>query len=88
MRRHTAQFKQNISEILKYRNRAVHPSLELQQTCIRPDVPVGVDWTFSAYKYSNAAKCFQATMEMLVYLYERKSGTSGVDQQMDNVVKR
>ena len=83
----TRQFKQNISEILKYRDMAVHPSLELKQACSRPDIPVGVDWKFSAYKYSNAARCFRATMEMLLHLYERKSGISDVDQQMANVVK-
>ena len=83
----TGQFKQNISEILKYRDMAVHPSLELKQACSRPEIPVGVDWKFSAYKYSNAAKCFRATMEMILHLHERKSGISDVDQQMANVVK-
>lgn len=83
----TWQFKQNISEILKYRDMAVHPSLELKQTCVRPDIPVGVDWKFSAYKHSNAAKCFKATMEMLIYIYNRKSGINDVDQQMENVME-
>jgi hypothetical protein len=83
----TAQFKQNIEEIIKFRDMAVHPSLDLKRTCTRPDVPVGVDWKFSAYKYSNAARCMQATMEMLIYLFERKSGTAEVDQQMETVIK-
>jgi hypothetical protein len=83
----TGQFKRNISQILKYRDMAVHPSLELRQTCVRPDIPVGVDWKFSAYKYSNAARCFKATMEMLIYIYDRKSGINDVDQQMENVMK-
>jgi hypothetical protein len=83
----SAEFKQNIGEILKYRDMAVHPSLELKQTCVRPDVPVGVDWKFSAYKYSNAAKCFEFTMKMLLHLYEKKSGNKECDQQMENIVK-
>lgn len=82
-----AEFKQNITEILKFRDMAVHPSLELKQTCIRPDVPVGVDWKFAAYKYSNAAKCFEVTMKMLLHLYERKSENSECDVQMENIVK-
>jgi hypothetical protein len=82
----TARFKQNVTEIVKYRDMAVHPSLELKRTCTRPDIPVGVDWNFSAFKYSNAAKCFRATMEMLVFLYERKSGNTNVDLQMDRTV--
>lgn len=83
----TAQFKQNIKQIIKFRDMAVHPSLDLQRACTRPDIPVGVDWKFSAYKYSNAARCMQATMEMLIYLSERKSGSTEVDHQMENVVK-
>jgi hypothetical protein len=83
----SAEFKQNITEILKYRDMAVHPSLELKQTCARSDIPVGVDWKFAAYKYANAAKCFEVTMKMLVYLYERKSGNRECNQQMENIVK-
>jgi hypothetical protein len=83
----TAQFGQNITEVLKFRDMAVHPSLELKQSCIRPDVPVGVDWKFAAYKYVNAAKCFEVTMKMILHLYERKSGSKECDQQMENIVK-
>jgi hypothetical protein len=53
------------------------------QPCIRPDVPVGVDWKFSAYKYSNAERCFRATTEMLIYLYERKCPVPEVAAEMD-----
>jgi hypothetical protein len=59
-----AKFKQNLSEIFKYRDLAVHPSSELKRTCTRPDIPVGIDWKFSTYRYTNAEKCFRATMGM------------------------
>jgi len=81
----TAQFKQNITAIMEYRGKAVHPSFKLQQTCTRPDVPVGVDWKFSAYKFSNAERCFRATMEMLICLYERKCSIPEVVAEMDRV---
>jgi hypothetical protein len=32
-------------------------------------------------------RCFDATMKMLAYLYQRKSKISDVDQQMENIVK-
>lgn len=82
----TATFRQSITEIFKYRDQAVHPSNELKRACTRPDIPVGVDWKFSAYRYANAAKCFEATMKMLLFLYERKSGVDDTDRQMDNVI--
>jgi hypothetical protein len=81
----TANFKQNISAVIKYRDMAVHPSLELKQSCTRPDLPVGVDWKFSAYRYSNAERCFRTTMEMLIYLYERKSHVPEVVAEMERV---
>jgi hypothetical protein len=79
-------FSQNSSEITKYRDMAVHPSLELKRACSRPDIPVLVDWKFSTYRHSNAEQCFGSTMKMLVYLYERKSGNSDVDQQMEDII--
>lgn len=83
----TAAFKQSTTEILKFRDMAVHPSLEMKQTCNRPDIPVSVDWKFSAFKYSNAAQCFAGTMNMVIHLYERRSGVKDADQQMENIVK-
>ncbi|HWR76549.1 MAG TPA: hypothetical protein VN283_04990 [Thiobacillus sp.] len=83
----TSQFKLHISEIIKYRDMAVHPSLELKQTCTRPDVPVGVDWKFSAYRCSNAETCFKATMQMLIHLYERECDVANVVDQMEHVFK-
>jgi hypothetical protein len=84
---HTAEFRKNLSEIFTFRDKAVHPSLELKQSCTRPDVPVGVDWKFSAYRYSNAVACFRNTMTMIIYLYERTSGIEDVDAQMNDVIR-
>lgn len=82
-----AQFRQNITAIIDYRDKAVHPSLDLKQACDRPDIPVGVDWKFSAYKYSNAERCFRATMEMLIHLYERKCPIPEVAAEMDRIFR-
>jgi hypothetical protein len=81
----TAKFKQNISGVIKYRDLAVHPSLELRQSCTRPDLRVGVDWKFSAYRYSNAVSCFKTTMELLIYLYERKCQVPEVVAEMERI---
>jgi hypothetical protein len=78
-------FKKHIEQIINLRDQAVHPSLELRRTCTRPDIPVGVDWKFSAYRYDNASICFQATMNMLIHVYEKRSGVDDLDSQMDNV---
>jgi hypothetical protein len=80
-----AKFKQNLAGIFEYRDKAVHPSFQLKQTCTRPDLPVGVDWRFSAYRCSNAERCFKTTMEMLIQLYERKSHVAEVVAEMERV---
>jgi len=79
-------FRECIKQIFKYRDKAVHPSLELQQVCTRPDIPVGVDWKFSAYRYSNAKWCLTNTINMIVYLYEHKSGLEEVDNSLSNII--
>ena len=81
-------FKVNLTSIFQYRNWAVHPSHHIQQTKTRPDIPVGVDWRFSAFRYSNAIICYTNTMNMLVHLYYKKSGVAKVDENMENIFKR
>jgi len=82
-----SQFKQNIAEIIKYRDLAVHPSQELRNICTRPDIPVGIDWKFAAYRFSNSERCFNSTIQMLTYLYENKCKEEKVVSQMENVFK-
>lgn len=79
-------FKTCISQIIKYRNMAVHPSLELKNACTRPDIKVSVDWKFSVYRFSNAEWCLTNTINMIVYLYEHKSGASEVDESISNII--
>ncbi len=79
------QFKKVITEIIKYRDIAVHPSGELKNACPRPDIPVGVDWKFSAYRFTNAATCFQSTMKMFIYLHETKCKEDSINKDMENI---
>lgn len=81
----SAKFTKHIEEIVKFRDLAVHPSLELRRSCTRADIPVGVDWKFSAYRYTNSRVAFEATMRMLIYIYEKKSKIAELDKQLDNV---
>ena len=81
------QFRQNISEIIKYRDLAVHPSLELKNSSSRPDIPVGVDWKFAMYRYPNSERCFVSTIGMLRYLHKNKCDEKGVLETMENVFK-
>ncbi len=79
-------FKKAITEVIKLRDLAVHPSLELKNACSRPDIPVGVDWKFSMYTFMNAERCLKSTVHMIVYLYEHKSGMQIVDESISNII--
>ena len=80
-------FKQNIKSIMEYRDQAVHPTHKVKRSCTRPDIPVGVDWRFSAYRYSNSIICYSRTMEMFIHLYDKKANESAVNENMGNIFK-
>lgn len=80
-------FKQNIKSIVEYRDQAVHPTHNIKRACTRPDIPVGVDWRFSAYRFSNSSACYNRTMEIFIYLYEKRSTEEKVNENMENIFK-
>jgi hypothetical protein len=80
-------FKKNIKSIIEFRDQAVHPTHEIKRTCTRSDVPVGVDWRFSAYRYHNSAICYRRTMEMFIRLYEKRASEPKVNENMQNIFK-
>lgn len=84
---HSKEFKKGITQITKFRDVAVHPSLELKNSCTRSDLEVGVDWKFSAYRYSNALIAFESTGKMMVHLYEKRSAGEKVVEAMENIFK-
>jgi hypothetical protein len=79
------QFKNAISEIIKFRDMGVHPSSELKNACTRPDLLVGVDWKFSAYRFSNAHNCFNSTISMLKHLHHIECKEKRVIEDLKNI---
>lgn len=70
--KHAKELKKAITDIIKFRDMAVHPTFELKNAHSRPDLKVAVDWKFAAYKFSNAWACFNTTTQMLVYAHQRE----------------
>lgn len=79
--------KNNIKSIMEFRDKVVHPSNKIERTCTRPDIPVGVDWKFSAYRYSNSAAAYTMTMNLLVLLYDKKTSDQKANENMENIFK-
>lgn len=72
----------NLKAVLQLRNDAIHPSSEVKQFATRPDLPVSVDWWFSAFRYANAAKCWEATMQIVCFLLGSESKAKRVNEIM------
>jgi len=70
--KHVKEFKKAITDIIKFRDMAVHPTLELKNALSRPDLDVAVDWKFSAYRFSNASTCFNTTTQVLLFAHQRE----------------
>lgn len=67
------EVKKAITEIIKFRDMAVHPTLKLRNAITRPDLEIGVDWKFSAYRFSNAQACFHTTMQIFIFAHQSKN---------------
>ena len=82
-----SQFKEAISDAIQTRDKAVHPSLELQNVYGRPDIDVSVDWKFAMYRYDNAKRIFMNTINAIAYLYEHKSNIDELDTALLNIIE-
>ncbi len=83
----TKGFRLNIGSIMDYRDQILHPTHTIRQACTRPDISVGVDWCFSAFRHHNASIANRRTMEMLIHLYERKAVDPLAQEQMEIIFK-
>lgn len=81
------EFRKIISEIIKFRDMAVHPSYELKNSLTRADLNIGVDWKFAVFKYLNAATCIDSTLKLFTYLIEKKCKNERVVKEMVNILE-
>ena len=61
----TLTLRNNLKEIYRYRDMAVHPSSKLQEAVYHPELKVGVEWRFAYYRASNAEIAVNAVSGML-----------------------
>lgn len=71
-----------IKEISGLRDRAVHPSHKIERSMMRDDIPVGLDWRFVAYRYSNCHVALDNTMRMFNEFFERSSWDQEISKEM------
>jgi hypothetical protein len=81
------KFKEAIGDTIQMRDKAVHPSLELQNVYGRSDIDVSVDWKFAVYRHDNAKRIFMNTINAIAYLYEHKSNIDELDTALFNIIE-
>jgi hypothetical protein len=67
------EFKKAITDIIKFRDMAVHPNLDLKNAHLHPDLKIAVDWKFAAYRFSNAWAAFNTTIQILLFAHQRQN---------------
>ena len=61
----TATLKQNLKEIYRLRDMAVHPSGNIEAPHLHPEMDVGVEWRFAVFRAHNAALLVNAATWIL-----------------------
>jgi hypothetical protein len=74
-----------VEQTYRLRDRAVHPSLEIEHAIQREDIGVGVDWRFVAYSAANARTAFDNVHRLFFEFVERSRGNSNLSSDMFNL---
>jgi hypothetical protein len=61
----TKTLRENLKQIYRLRDLAVHPSGRLQEAILHPELNVGVEWRFAYFRAANAESVVNATTAML-----------------------
>lgn len=57
--------RQNLGEILRFRDLSIDPSGKLDTPILHPVLGVGVEWRFAYFRYENALLIVQATLRLI-----------------------
>jgi hypothetical protein len=60
--------RQNLREIYRLRDLAIHPSGRIDAPIFHPELQVGVEWRFAYFRYENALLVVRETVRMLCEL--------------------
>ena len=78
--------RQNLKEIYRLRDLAVHPSGDIKAPILHPELGVGVEWRFAFFRHHNAELVVGTTARMLAELVTSgKPRNQAVQQYADAV---
>jgi len=85
-RKGVAALRQNLREIYRFRDLAVHPSAKLQAPEMHPELGVGVEWRFAHFRAHNAELIVNAATWILWDLaHQGKPESPAIRQYIDEL---
>lgn len=85
----TAALRQNLKEIYRFRDLAVHPSGKIEAPILHPELNVGVEWRFACFRTQNAELVVNtATWILWDLAHGGKSKDSKIVEYMNNLKLR
>lgn len=85
----TAALRQNLKEIFRLRDLAVHPSGKIEAPILHPEIEVGVEWRFAMFRAYNAELAVNAATGMLWNLaHNGKPKDSKIVEYMNTLRQR
>jgi hypothetical protein len=84
-----ATLRQNLKEIYRLRDLAVHPGGKIEAPLLHPELKIGVEWRFAKFRAHNAELVVNAATGMLWDLAHNGNPTDGkILQYMDTLRQR
>jgi hypothetical protein len=73
--------RQNLKEIYRLRNLAIHPYGKIAAPILHPELGVGVEWRFECFRYENALLVVRESIRMLCELVSSGKPKNGAVQK-------
>lgn len=81
--------RQNLKEIMRFRDLAIHPPAKLGEALLHPELNVGVEWRFVYFRFDNAnAIAREATRVIQVLVNKGKPSTPEVQRYCEDLRPR
>ena len=74
--RNAGEVRNNLNQLFKHRDMAVHPKAHLQPAVLHPELGVGIEWRFDAFRSHNACLFVTSTAALYWFLTHHAKSTT------------
>jgi hypothetical protein len=84
----TAFLRQNLEQLFRFRDRAVHPPATLEAPVVYAEIGVATEWRFVAFNHHAARNAFPVALSLVAQLSEHRSRPAAIREQLDATRQR